>query len=86
VVEAARLESSFEEEVLEVVKGLNSDKAPRLDGFSMAFFQVCWDVIETDIIGVFDDFHTCSKFEKSLNATFIALISKKSGAIDPKDF
>lgn len=65
---------------------MNSDKAPRLDGFSITFFQACWDVIETDIIGVFHDFHVCSKFEKSLNGNFIALISKKSGAIDLKDF
>jgi hypothetical protein len=74
------------DEVLEVVKGMNSDKVPGPDGFSMAFFQACWDVIKVDIMGVFHDFHASSKFEKSLNATFIALIPKKSGAIDLKDF
>lgn len=31
-------------------------------------------------------FHTKGMFEKSLNATFIALILKKSGAIDIKAF
>jgi len=35
---------------------------------------------------VFHDFHTSSKFEKSLNATLIALILNKSGATDLKDF
>jgi hypothetical protein len=35
---------------------------------------------------VFHEFHASSKFEKSLNATFIALILKKPGAIDVKDF
>jgi hypothetical protein len=40
--EAARLETPFEEkEVLEVVKGMDRDKAPRLDSFSMVFFQDC---------------------------------------------
>jgi hypothetical protein len=34
---------------------------------------------------VLHDFHASCKFEKSLNAA-IALISKKSWAIDPKDF
>jgi len=33
-------------------------------------------------MGVFQDFHAHSKFVKSLNATFIALIPKKSGALD----
>jgi hypothetical protein len=81
--------SSFrtkEREVLEVVKGMNRDKAPGPDGFSIAFFQDCWDVIKTDIMGVFQDFHAHSKFVKSLNATFIALILKKYGALDLKDF
>jgi hypothetical protein len=37
-------------------------------------------------MGVFHDFHASGKFERSLNAMFIALISKKSGAINLKDF
>jgi hypothetical protein len=82
-VEASSLELPFEErEVLEVVKGMNKDKALGPDGFSIAFFQDCWDVIKADIMGVFQDFHAHSKFVKSLNATFIALIPKKSGALD----
>jgi hypothetical protein len=37
--EASRLELPFEErEVLEVVKGMDRDKALGLDGFPMAFF------------------------------------------------
>jgi hypothetical protein len=42
MVEATRLEGPFDEkEVLEMVKGMNGDKAPGLDGFSMTFFQAC---------------------------------------------
>jgi hypothetical protein len=38
-VEASSLELPFEEmEVLEVVKGMNRDKASGPDGFSLAFF------------------------------------------------
>jgi hypothetical protein len=52
--EASSLELPFEErEVLEVVKGLNRDKAPGPDGFTLAFFQDCWDVIKFDLMGVF---------------------------------
>jgi hypothetical protein len=85
--EASSLELPFEErEVLEVVKGLNRDKAPGFDGFTLAFFQDCWEVIKTDLMGVFQDFHTHSKFVKSINATFLALILKKFGAVELKDF
>jgi len=53
-VEASSLELPFEEnEVLEVVKGMNRDKAPGPDGFTLAFFQDCWDVIKLDLMGVF---------------------------------
>jgi hypothetical protein len=86
-VEASSLEFPFEEkEVLEVVKGMNRDKAPGPDGFSIAFFQDCWDVIKKGIMGVFQDFYTHNKFVKSINASFLALIPKKFGAMDLKDF
>jgi hypothetical protein len=81
------LELPFEErKVLEVVKGINRDKAPSLDGFPMTFFQDCWDVIKSDITWVFSNFHDHSKFVKSLNASFIALIPKTPRAIDLTDF
>jgi hypothetical protein len=87
VVEVSSLKLPFEEnKVLEVVKGMNRDKAPSPDGFTLAFFQDCWDVIKSDLMGVFQDFYTHSKFVKSINATFLALIPKKSRAADLKDF
>jgi hypothetical protein len=40
--EASSLEDPFEErEVREVIKGMDRDKAPGTDGFSMVFFQDC---------------------------------------------
>jgi hypothetical protein len=60
------------------VKALNSDKYPNPNGYySMAFFQACWEVLKEDIMTVFHDFHARDKFERSLNTTFIALISRK---------
>ena len=56
------------------------DKAPGPDGFSLAFFHHCWRVVERDVLTVFEEFYHHSKFEKSLNATFIALIPKKNDA------
>jgi len=52
---------AFEErEVFEVVKEFNGDKAPGSDGFSMAFFQSCWDAIK-DVMKVFLEFHEGGK-------------------------
>ena len=53
---------------------------PGLDGFSMAFFHHCWRVVERDVLAVFKEFYRHCKFEKSLNATVIALIPKKNDA------
>ena len=43
-------------------------------------------MVERDVLAVFEEFHHHSKFEKSLNATFIALILKKNDASNIRDF
>ena len=84
---AAWLEKPFEEsEVLNVIMEFNGDKSPGPDGFSMAFFQACWGILKSDIMAVFHHFHVSCQFEKSLNATFLALIPKKAAALEIKDF
>ena len=84
---AVWLEKPFEEtEVLDVIMEFNEDKSPGPDGFSMAFFQACWGILKIDIMAVFHHFHVTGQFEKSLNATFIALITKKAAAVEIKDF
>ena len=52
----------------------------------MAFFHKCWEVVGDNIMDFFEEFHTHCKFEKSLNATFIALIPKKRDALNIRDF
>jgi hypothetical protein len=85
--ESIWLERDFEEkEVWDVIRELNGDKAPGPDGFTMAFFQKCWDILKYDIMAVFAEFHSRGKFEKSFNATFVYLIPKKTGAMEVKDF
>jgi hypothetical protein len=85
--ESIWLERDFEgKEVWDVIRELNGDKAPGPDGFTMVFFQKCWDILKYDIMAVFAEFHSRGKFEKSFNATFVSLISKKTGAMDVKDF
>jgi hypothetical protein len=99
-IEASWLERAFEEEeVRKVVSAMVRDKAQRTtanfllcilqpgpNGFSMAFFKECWDVLRGDIMEVFRVFHDRGFFEKSLNASFISLIPKILGAIALKDF
>jgi hypothetical protein len=81
------LERPFDEdEVGKVVQGFNGDKAPGLDGFSLAFFQNCWSVGQKDILAVCQEFYEHCQFERSLNATFVSLIPKKHGADEIKDF
>ena len=86
-LERGWLERSFEkDEILSVVRDMDGDKAPGPNGFSMAFFHHCWNVVERDVLAVFEEFYQHCKFEKSLNATFIALIPKKNDASNIRDF
>lgn len=62
------------------------EKAPGPDGFPMIFFQTFWEVLKGDIINTMSQFHSNQSFEKSFNATFIALIPKKIGASELKDY
>ena len=81
------LERHFEEiEIFEVIRDFNRDKSLGLDGFPMAFFQACWRILKLDIMVVIYHFHVTGQFQKSLNATFIALIPKKTAAVEVKDF
>ena len=75
-----------EEEVFRVISDFTGDKAFGPDGFSMAFFQCCWCILKAEIMAVFQNFHTQTVFEKSLNASFLALIPKKVDAVEIKDF
>ena len=52
----------------------------------MAFYRHCWRLVKKDVLVVFDEFFQYCKFEKSLNATFIALIPKKNDASNIRDF
>ena len=85
--DATWLDRPFDEdEVFGVVNEFKGDKAPVPDGFTMAFFQSCWSTVKIDIMNVFHVFHAHAVFEKSLNATFLALIPKKFDAVDVQDF
>nr|CAN67392.1 hypothetical protein VITISV_041596 [Vitis vinifera] len=67
---ASRLDSPFiEEEISKIIFQLDRDKAPGPDGFTIAVFQDCWDVIKEDLVRVFAEFH---RRRQILDAVLIA--------------
>lgn len=83
------LEKEFEKaEIIAALREAKGDKAPSPNGFTMAFFQKCWCLLERDVMAFFADFHRQSIFKKSLNATFLCLclIPKKINMVNIKDF
>ena len=57
-IERSMLEREFEkEEIIEALKEAEGNKAPGPYGFTMAFFQKCWTVLEGDKLAFFKDFH-----------------------------
>nr|XP_016508236.1 PREDICTED: uncharacterized protein LOC107825833 [Nicotiana tabacum] len=63
-----------------------SDKAPGPDGFSLAFFQLCWDTIKGELMEAIEYFHMNGAFERSINAFFITIVPKKEGASCIRDY
>ena len=83
---ASRLDSPFaEEEISKVIFQLNRDKAPSPDGFTIAVFQDCWDLIKEDLVRVFVEFHSSGIINQSTNV-FIVLLPKKSMTKKISDF
>lgn len=75
-----------EEEVIKVVKLFKGDKVPGPDGFNMFFFRKCWNIIGKDVWRAVDCIHQEGIFTENINSTSIALIPKKKGAVEVKDF
>ena len=53
-VDKPMLEKKFEkEEVQQALKEMRGDKDTGPNGFTLAIFQQCWQVVEVDIVGLF---------------------------------
>ena len=85
--ERLSLEKEFtKEEVIQVLREMEGDKAPGPDGFTVAFFHKCWSVVEKDVMDFFDCFQRHSVSERSINASFLTLTPKKCNVVNIKDF
>ncbi|RVX17736.1 hypothetical protein CK203_004224 [Vitis vinifera] len=63
VEEAAILDEVFiEEEVFSALSDLNGDKTLNLDGFSLSFWQFCWDFVKYKVMGFLKEFPEQSRF------------------------
>ena len=75
--EAEALEVPFsEEEIYSALRDMNDDKATGSDGFTVAFWQACWDFVKEEVVELFKEFYDQKSFAKSLNATFLVIIKK----------
>ncbi|WMV33018.1 hypothetical protein MTR67_026403 [Solanum verrucosum] len=75
------LQNEFEEqEIWECVKLCAGNKAPGPDGYTMASYVHCWEVIRGEVISTIRNSHERCVFEKSFNSTYVALIPKEMGA------
>ena len=73
------MDSPFtEEEIFKVIFQLDRDKASGPDGFTIAVFQDCWDVIKENLVRAFAKFHSSEIINQSTNASFLVTLPKKS--------
>ena len=65
-----------EQEIVEVIWAMESDKAPGPDGFLIHFYKVCWPIIKSDLLRMINAFQKKAKMGGCTNSTFLALIPK----------
>ncbi|RVW17084.1 hypothetical protein CK203_076009 [Vitis vinifera] len=64
--EAEALEVPFtEEEIFAALMEMNGDKAPGPDGFTVAFWQACWDFAKEEILELFKELYDQKSFAKA---------------------
>ncbi|CAN0908169.1 Transposon TX1 uncharacterized 149 kDa protein [Linum grandiflorum] len=73
------------EEVLQVIKNTEGDKAPGPNGFNLTFYKACWPIIGNDVVEALRHFQVSSFIPITVNSTFICLIPKKEAIGDIKD-
>lgn len=84
----AELESSStSDEVWKVISSMPTDKAPGPDGFSLRFFQSCWQIVKVDVMAAISAlFYLQGRDLDSLNQALIVLIPKVDAAVEMSDF
>jgi hypothetical protein len=64
-----------EEEVILSIWGLEPNKAPRPDGFTISFYWACWDIIKKTCAKLLQWTRKKNKVSGNTNSSFLALLS-----------
>jgi hypothetical protein len=75
------VEEFTEEEAKKALYQMEHNKSPGLDGFLIEFYQVFWEVIKTDLMALFHEFHRGRLPLYSLNFGTIILLPKCEEAV-----
>ena len=72
-----------EQEIIDVILSMESDKARGPDGFSFHFYRISWTVTRKDLLRMIKSFQVKAKVGGCTNSTFLALIPKE---VSPSTF
>jgi hypothetical protein len=75
-----------EKEVKETVFEMSEDSAPGPDGFGVAFYKKCWNIIKGELLEMVEDFHRGDLDIGRLNYGVITLIPKIKEANNVKQY
>lgn len=73
-------------EVEETIFQMEKGKALRANGFTIDFFQNCWDLVKEELWKVVEKSTRTKRVLKAFNATFLSLIPKEQGVDSPGKF
>ena len=65
-----------EAEIKHALFQMERNKVAGPDKIPIEFYQSCWDIVKTDILELFDDFHKCGFDMRRLNYGVITLLPK----------
>ena len=72
---------------MKALKQMPKDKSPGPDGFTIAFYISCWDIIKAEVMNVLRAFHNQRNINLDiLNTANIVLIPKREGAASISDY
>ncbi|KAG6469541.1 hypothetical protein ZIOFF_070470 [Zingiber officinale] len=74
------------EEVKQMVWSMCQDSAAGPDGFSVAFYRACWEIVGEDVLQVVLDFFRGAELPRGMASTTIVLIPKVDSAQRWRDF
>ncbi|XP_042012092.1 uncharacterized protein LOC121760500 [Salvia splendens] len=74
------------EEVKRAAWDISTDSAPGPDGFTVAFYHHCWDIIGQDVVEAVVQFFNGAYLPRSVTATMIVLLPKKDNPTTWGDF